>query len=86
MQGAQSAKSFVIDPFLAQLGILYICMHISGFLINGSLIITFLIIDITQDNLYLYFVYAGLWGMADGIWQTQLNGKLERSNCYHQLF
>ncbi len=28
------------------------------------------------DDLPIYFVIAGLWGMADAVWQTQMNGKL----------
>ena len=44
-----------------------------GFLINASLIVTFLTFEVTQSKLYIYFIFGGLWGMADGIWQTQLN-------------
>ena len=46
-----------------------------GAALNGGLLITFLNFTITQDSLYPYFIFSGLWGMADGIWLTQLNGK-----------
>ncbi|XP_067930678.1 protein unc-93 homolog A-like [Watersipora subatra] len=44
-----------------------------GALINIALVTTFLTFQITQENLYIYFILAGFWGMADAIWQTQIN-------------
>ncbi|KAF6026923.1 UNC93A [Bugula neritina] len=46
---------------------------ILGAAINVSLVIAFLTINVTQDRVYIYFVFAGLWGMADAVWQTQIN-------------
>jgi hypothetical protein len=30
------------------------------------------------DQKIVLFVIAGLWGVADAIWQTQINGKIEK--------
>ena len=63
-------------PFITLLLIeqIYYC-YFAGAIINTSLVITFLNFTPTQDNVYVYFIFAGLWGMADAIWQTQLNGE-----------
>jgi hypothetical protein len=29
----------------------------------------------TPDNPVVFFIIAGIWGIADAIWQTQINGK-----------
>jgi hypothetical protein len=29
------------------------------------------------DQKFVLFVIAGLWGVADAIWQTQINGKVK---------
>jgi predicted MFS family arabinose efflux permease len=44
-------------------------------LINYALIITMLIWIPTENQLWVLFILAGLWGIADGCWQTQ--SKLE---------
>ena len=54
---------------------------IVGACINGGLVITFLTFEISQDNIYLYFIFTGLWGVSDAVWQTQVNGKY----TYHYL-
>ena len=43
-------------------------------LINIGLMIAMIMWKPTED-LPIYFVIAALWGFADAIWQTQLNGK-----------
>ena len=48
----------------------------SGAVTHASLIIALLCINVSKDSIYILFVLAGLWGMADAIWQTQINGKL----------
>jgi len=56
-------------------------MSVIGAAINVSLVIAFLTINVTQDRVYIYFVFAGLWGMADAVWQTQINGKSPVPTC-----
>ena len=43
-------------------------------LINIVLMITMTLWKPTED-LPVYFVIAAFWGLADAVWQTQLNGK-----------
>ena len=31
------------------------------------------------DQSYLFFIIAGLWGAADAVWQTQINGKIQNT-------
>ncbi|CAF2407648.1 unnamed protein product [Rotaria sp. Silwood2] len=42
-------------------------------LINYSLIITMFIWKPSEDQMVILFVLAGLWGLADAVWQTQIN-------------
>ncbi|XP_069973442.1 UNC93-like protein [Penaeus vannamei] len=44
-----------------------------GALINLGVIITLRLWTPTADDLPVFFVLAGLWGVADGVWQTQIN-------------
>lgn len=54
-------------------------LPLTGFLINISVLITLLNYETRQDSLYVYFIFSGLWGMADAVWQTQINGELSSS-------
>lgn len=40
-------------------------------IINYALIITMIIWVPKENQLWVLFVIAGLWGIADGCWQTQ---------------
>ncbi|CAF0921089.1 unnamed protein product [Adineta ricciae] len=42
-------------------------------LINYSLIITMFIWKPSEDQIYVLFILAGLWGLGDAVWQTQIN-------------
>ena len=42
--------------------------------INFALLATFLIWEPTENTIYVYYIGAGLWGFADAVWQTQVNG------------
>ncbi len=48
------------------------CFAIAG-VINYSLIITMFIWRPSDKQIYVLFVIAGLWGLADAVWQTQIN-------------
>lgn len=45
-------------------------------LINLALIITFLLWRPDPTQPAIFFVIAALWGLADAVWQTQINGEL----------
>ncbi|XP_063607088.1 UNC93-like protein [Penaeus indicus] len=44
-----------------------------GALVNLGVIITLRYWTPTPDDLPVFFVLAGLWGVADAVWQTQIN-------------
>ena len=48
------------------------CFAIAG-LINYALIITMFIWRPSDTQIAVLFVIAGLWGLADAVWQTQIN-------------
>ncbi|CAF3615188.1 unnamed protein product [Adineta steineri] len=42
-------------------------------IINYSLIITMFLWKPSENQIYVLFILAGLWGLADAVWQTQIN-------------
>ena len=46
-----------------------------GALINLGIIFTLRHWMPHPDDVALFFVMAGLWGVSDAVWQTQINGK-----------
>ena len=44
------------------------------FLLHGGLQITFLLWTPDNENVYLFYIFAALWGMGDAVIQTQING------------
>ncbi len=42
-------------------------------IINYSLIITMFIWKPSENQIFVLFILAGLWGLADAVWQTQIN-------------
>ena len=42
-------------------------------LVNAALIITMFLWRPNPSEPVIFFVIAGLWGLADSIWQTQIN-------------
>lgn len=48
---------------------------VSAALTNFACILALLFWKPRQDQLYLFFIFPALWGMADAIWQTQTNGE-----------
>jgi hypothetical protein len=46
-----------------------------GALLNAALIIALFLWKPDPDNAVIFFVIAGFWGLADSIWQTQINCK-----------
>lgn len=50
-------------------------IFIFGALLNAALITTLFLWRPDPTNPVIFFVIAGLWGLADSIWQTQINCK-----------
>ena len=46
-----------------------------GAIVNLIVVIVFFEWSPTANAAYVFFVLAGLWGIADAVWQTQINGK-----------
>ena len=44
-------------------------------IVNLLVIVAFFEWSPNPDEFYVVFVLAGLWGVSDAIWQTQINGK-----------
>ena len=53
-------------------------IYVLGASINLSVIFTLMFWNLEeekiQDQQYVLFIVAGLWGIADAVWQTQING------------
>lgn len=45
--------------------------------INFALLLTLVNVNVAQDQLYIYYMYifSGLWGVSDAVWQSQVVGK-----------
>ena len=46
-----------------------------GALINVICVVVFFTWSPNPEQAYLFYVLAGLWGVADAVWQTQINGE-----------
>ena len=51
-----------------------ILVFILGGTINATLIVVLFTWAPNPEQGWVFFVIAGLWGVADAIWQTQING------------
>lgn len=51
-------------------------IFLSGALLNVICVITLFEWAPNPDMSYLFFIISALWGAADAVWQTQINGKL----------
>lgn len=47
----------------------------SGTIINLIIVVVLLTWLPKEEQLWVMFVLAALWGVADAVWQTQINGK-----------
>lgn len=48
---------------------------IAAFLLHGGVQITLMLWVPDPDRVYLFYIFAALWGMGDAVIQTQINGK-----------
>lgn len=56
-----------------------------GAVINISIVITLIYWHPDPDETVVFFVLAGLWGISDAVWQTQINGELLFIFLYYYL-
>ena len=50
-------------------------IFVFGMLINAAVIVVLFTWAPHPEQAYLFYVLAALWGMADAVWQTQINGE-----------
>ena len=58
-------------------------IFVFGAVVNLTLLVTFLYWRPDPNQPAVYFVIAALWGTADAIWQTQINGMKFASYFLH---
>lgn len=46
----------------------------TGTIVHGSIVIYMLFWRPHPENPLVFFAMAGLWGVGDAVWQTQMNG------------
>lgn len=51
----------------------------SGTIVHGSIVIVMLFWRPHPESPLVFFAIAGLWGVGDAVWQTQINGRF--SSC-----
>uniref|UniRef100_A0A183CQQ3 UNC93-like protein n=1 Tax=Globodera pallida TaxID=36090 RepID=A0A183CQQ3_GLOPA len=67
--------SLVFGPLIKLFGRMPLLMF--GAVINLLMIITLMIWVVNPGDRTLFNAVAGVWGMADGVWNTQLNGEFK---------
>ena len=68
----QAISSYVFGRLVKYTGRIFV--YIVGALINYGTIILMFLWNPKQSQIFLLFFIAGLWGIADAIWQTQVIG------------
>lgn len=53
-----------------------------GTIIHGGIVIVMLFWRPHPESPIVFFAIAGLWGVGDAVWQTQINGKLIRLRSF----
>ena len=66
----QALSSYVFGRLVKYTGRLFVFTVAA--LINYAMIILMFLWDPEQSQMYLLFIIAGFWGIADAIWQTQV--------------
>jgi predicted MFS family arabinose efflux permease len=54
-----------------------------AFLLNLGIVIFLLTWGPTPEDKILFFVVTGLWGICDGVWLVQINGKVTCIDIHH---
>ena len=61
---------------ILQISILRVPIFLGGTLVNFIVVIVLFTWSPNPEEAYLFYILAGLWGVADAVWQTQINGKM----------
>lgn len=60
-------------------GFIYL-LSILGTIVHGTIVIVMLFWRPHPESPLVFFYIAGLWGVGDAVWQTQINGKKSMTN------
>lgn len=74
---ADAVCSLVFGPLIKLFG--RMPLFVFGAVINLLMIITLMIWPLNPGDRALFNAIAGVWGMADGVWSTQLTGRTGQS-------
>ncbi|CAJ0581376.1 unnamed protein product, partial [Mesorhabditis spiculigera] len=69
---ADAVCSLVFGPLIKLFG--RMPLFVFGAVINMLMIVTLVIWSLNPSDSLVFYVVAGVWGMADGVWNTQING------------
>nr|AXS78267.1 putative potassium channel regulatory protein unc-93 [Anisakis simplex] len=69
---ADAICSLVFGPLMKLFG--RMPLFVFGAVINMLMIMTLMIWPLNPGDTALFYAIAGVWGMADGVWNTQING------------
>lgn len=58
--------------------IIYASFRFTGAIVHGTIVIVMLFWRPHPENPLIFFAIAGLWGVGDAVWQTQINGKISK--------
>ncbi|CAD6195592.1 unnamed protein product [Caenorhabditis auriculariae] len=64
--------SFVFGPLIKLFG--RMPLFVFGAVVNLLMIVTLMIWPLNAADTQIFYVVAAMWGMADGVWNTQING------------
>ncbi|CAI5441736.1 unnamed protein product [Caenorhabditis angaria] len=64
--------SLVFGPLIKLFG--RMPLFVFGAVVNLLMIITLIIWPLNAMDIEIFYVVASIWGMADGVWNTQING------------
>lgn len=56
-----------------------VSFSITGAIVHGAIVIVMLFWRPHPENPLIFFAIAGLWGVGDAVWQTQINGKIRKN-------
>ena len=60
-----------------------------GAVVNVAVVITFFVWSPNPEEPIMFYALAGLWGVADAVWQTQINGEdleIVCTICFGDIF
>jgi len=60
--------------------------ELSGFIVDVAIQLTLVFWHPSANEEYVLYLLSGLWGMSDGIWETQINGLFKHTHSFNCCF